>query len=178
MYDLLFSNTRWILAWARKRTEIVNFIGATNKNTKIVRRVISKLCSLVSAHSTRRTAGRSPAAKGRSLAIQQTEWINGLPKSSSCFIHMVSIRVQRIVARAEKLFKTPGPSCLRKNLILSNELIWVELPISFPGLFSAEERKALPLLGGEKPWERGWLNYHREKLRKLTFRALALSQSG
>ena len=28
-------------------------------------------------------------------------------------------------------------------------------PTSFPGLFSAEERKALPLLGGEKPWERG-----------------------
>ena len=74
MYDLLFSNTRWILAWARKRTEIVNFIGATSReNAKIVRRVISKLCSLVSAHSTRRTGGRFPAAKGRSLAIQQTE---------------------------------------------------------------------------------------------------------
>ena len=30
---------------------------------------------------------------------------------------------------------------------------------SFPGLFSAEERMGgkHPLLGGEKPWERGWL---------------------
>ena len=28
---------------------------------------------------------------------------------------------------------------------------------SFPGLFSAEERIARPLLGGEKPWERGCL---------------------
>ena len=28
---------------------------------------------------------------------------------------------------------------------------------SFPGLFSAEERITHSLLGGEKPWERGWL---------------------
>lgn len=88
----------------------MNFMEETSRdNAKIVRWVISKLCSLVSARSVRLTAGRS-------LAIQQTESINGLPKSSSCSMHMVSIRVQRIVARAEKMSKTLGLSCLRKRV--------------------------------------------------------------